>query len=206
MDDRAHHAAIDELIARDDDLAQAVGRSGRPGVFRRPPTFPSLVLFILEQQVSLASAAATYRRLEERGRVTPRLLLRLDDTELRAIGFSRQKAGYVRSLAMSVADGTLTLEDLAASPDDEVRRALTAVRGVGHWTADVFLLVCLGRPDVWPVGDRALQVGTGEVTGAARPPTVRELRTIGERWRPMRSTAARIVWHDYLVRRGRSSL
>ncbi|HSJ27865.1 MAG TPA: DNA-3-methyladenine glycosylase 2 family protein [Acidimicrobiia bacterium] len=205
MDDRAHHAAIDELISRDSDLAQAVGRSGRPGLFRRPPTFPSLVLFVLEQQVSLASAAATYRRLEERGPVTPEAVLHLDGSELRSIGVSRQKAGYVRSLATGVIDGTLSFDHLASAPDQEVRTALTALPGIGRWTADVFLLVCLGRPDVWPIGDRALQVGTGEVVGSRHTPTAPELEQIGERWRPLRSTAARIVWHDYLVRRGRSA-
>lgn len=200
-----HDSAIDQLVASDPQLAAIVTRSGRPPVFRRPATFPTLVLLILEQQVSLASAAAAYRRLQDAGPVTPETLLARDDADLARIGFSRQKTGYVRALAAAVRDGVLDLAALANLPDAEVRASLIARPGIGPWTADIFLLSCLGRPDVWPVGDRALQVGTGEALGLEQTPSAAELAGIGERWVPLRSTAAQLLWHDYLARRGRTS-
>ncbi len=199
----SHEAAVDRLIADDPALAAVIERFGRPAVFRRPATFATLVLLILEQQVSLASAAAAFRRLEKAGPVTPKGVLSLDDDQLRAVGFSRQKTGYVRSLATSIVSGHLDLAQLEDLSDNDARTALVALPGIGPWTADVFLLSCLGRPDIWPVGDRALQVGTGEVLGLAETPSPGLLDTIGERWRPLRSTAAQVIWHDYLARRNR---
>jgi DNA-3-methyladenine glycosylase II len=197
--DTSHHAAIDRLIESDRHLAAVVARSGRPEPFRRPPTFATLVLLILEQQVSLSSAAAAFRRLEERIPVEPEPLLGLDDETLHAVGFSRQKTRYVRALSHAVLAGGIALD----GPDDEVRESLLALPGIGPWTVDVFLLSCLGRPDVWPVGDRALQVGTAEALHLDTVPSPETLEIIGERWRPMRSTAAQLIWHDYLARRGR---
>lgn len=200
-----HDHAIDRLIGLDQHLAIVVDRFGRPEVFRRPSTFATLVLLILEQQVSLSSAAAAYRRLAEAGPVDPETLLGFDDASLREFGFSRQKVRYLRALAQAVASGDLPLELLAYLTDDEARSALTSIPGIGPWTADVFLLSCLARPDVWPVGDRALQVGTGEVLGLGTVPSPTELGEIGERWRPLRSTAAQLVWHHYLASRGRTT-
>ncbi len=199
----SHQAAIDRLIADDPALAAVIERFGRPAVFRRPATFATLVLLILEQQVSLASAAATFRRLEEAGPVTPEVVLSLDDERLRAIGFSRQKIGYTRSLANAIASERIELARLHTVSDETVRATLVALPGIGPWTADVFLLSCLGRPDIWPVGDRALQVGISDVLELDEPPSPTLLDTIGERWRPLRSTAAQIIWHDYLARRNR---
>lgn len=199
----SHEGAIDQLIADDPALAAVVDRFGRPAVFRRPATFATLVLLILEQQVSLASAAAAFRRLEEAGPVTPKAVLSLDDDRLRAIGFSRQKTGYARSLATAIVNGHLDLAWLDTLSDDTARTMLVSHPGIGPWTADVFLLSCLGRPDMWPVGDRALQVGTRDVLELAETPSPVLLDTIGERWRPLRSTAAQIIWHDYLSRRNR---
>ncbi|MEX2653464.1 MAG: DNA-3-methyladenine glycosylase 2 family protein, partial [Acidimicrobiia bacterium] len=200
MDPR-HYLAIDWLIGRDPHLAAVVDRFGRPEVFRRPPTFATLVLLILEQQVSLSSAAAAYGRLAAAGAVDPESLLGLDDVTLREFGFSRQKTRYVRALAQATASGDLVLERLADLTDDEVRSVLTSIPGIGPWTADVFLLSCLARPDVWPVGDRALQVGSAEVLGLTAVPGPTELAQIGERWRPLRSTAAQLIWHHYLASR-----
>ncbi len=190
------------LVDRHPELRRIVERYGLPPPWSRPPGFATLVLFILEQQVSLASAAAAYRRLEERtGLVTPETVMGSSDDQLKADGFSRQKIRYVRSLADECIRGRFDLEDLADLPDDAVRRRLTSLPGIGPWTADVYLIACLDRPDVWPVGDRALQVSTATVLGLDRPPTPEEMGGIGERWRPHRTSAAHLLWHDYLSRR-----
>lgn len=193
-----------ELTARDPDLARLVESHGRPALWLRPPGFASLVLFILEQQVSLASGAAAYRRLLARiGTMTPSGLLATTPAQLREAGVSRQKDRYLRALAEAVENGTLDLDALSTLPDDAVRAALIALPGIGTWTADVYLLACLARPDLWPVGDRALRVAAAEALGLDGVPTQSELVEIGERWRPHRSTAARLLWHAYLTRRGR---
>lgn len=205
MDESSFGQAVQDLVSRDADLARIVHQHGRPALWTRPPGYPALVLFILEQQVSLASAAAAYSRLAERlGGMSPELLARATPEELRASGVSRQKDRYLRALSAAVLDGTLDLAGLAELPDDEVRRALVALPGIGPWTADVYLLACLGRPDLWPIGDRALQVAVAEALGLAAVPDPASLTVLGERWRPLRSTAARLLWHGYLSRRGRA--
>ncbi|HKY47967.1 MAG TPA: DNA-3-methyladenine glycosylase 2 family protein [Acidimicrobiia bacterium] len=192
------------LAEADGSLAAALDRFGEPQFWHRRPGFDTLVLFILEQQVSLASGAAAFNRLRARvGNVTPAAVLIPSDEELRADGFSRQKSRYVRELAKAVLDGRIDLASLESKPDQEVRRELVALVGIGPWTADVYLLSCLRRPDVWPVLDRALQVAAGEVLGLEAAPTPAMLAELGERWRPHRSSAARLMWHAYLSRRGR---
>lgn len=201
---RSFERAVAELTGRDRDLAAVVERHGPPPFWTREPGFPTLILFILEQQVSLASARAAYDRLLERvDRLTPEAFLELDDGTLRAAGFSRQKTGYGRDLARAVVSGSLDLEGLGRRPDGEVREALTAVRGIGRWTADVYLLSALRRPDVWPTGDLALARAVGEVKGVEVEPTSAGLEEVAEPWRPWRAAAARILWHDYLSRRNR---
>jgi DNA-3-methyladenine glycosylase II len=198
-------AAVDELAARDADLAGIVERFGRPPLWDREPGFGTLVHLILEQQVSLASAAAAFGRLRVAADpLTPARFLELTDAQLLAIGFSRQKARYGRALAEGLEKGALDLHALEASDDDTVHRALQAVPGIGPWTSTIYLLMVLGRPDVWPVGDIALQAAVGEVKGLGRRPSALEMVELGEVWRPWRSVAARLFWHDYLGRRGRS--
>lgn len=198
--------AIEVLIGSDERLDAIVRAHGRPAPWTRPPGFATLILFILEQQVSLASAAAAYRRLEQRlGQVTPAAVLAATDDELREDGFSRQKTGYVRRLATVLETGSLDLAGMDALPDEAVRTTLTALPGIGPWTADVYLLACLGRPDVWPIGDRALQVAAGEAITDTGPLSPVELDRLGETWRPHRSVAALILWHSYLARRSRPS-
>ncbi|NYG07020.1 DNA-3-methyladenine glycosylase II [Phycicoccus badiiscoriae] len=204
MDDDLFARTVAALVADDPDLAELVSTHGAPPLWLRPAGFPSLVLFILEQQVSLASAAAAYRKVVERiGAMTPRALLASTPEELRVDGVSRQKDRYLRALAAAVTTGALDLDGLADLDDDAVRAALTSLPGIGRWTADVYLLACLGRPDLWPVGDRALQVAAAETLGLDEVPDQARLAELGERWRPHRSTAARLLWHGYLVRRGR---
>lgn len=205
MEQRGFEAAVDELVAADGDLAALVDQHGVPVLWTRPGGFPSLVLFILEQQVSLASAAAAYAKILRRiGAMEPAALLATTAEELREDGVSRQKDRYLRALATAVLTGDLDLVALRDLPDDDVRRELMALPGIGSWTADVYLLACLGRPDLWPVGDRALQVAAAEALRLDVVPVRDELEAIGERWRPHRSTAARLLWHGYLARRGRT--
>ena len=205
MDDDLFTRTVAGLTADDPHLAELVATHGVPPLWLRPTGFPSLVLFILEQQVSLASAAAAYRKVVERiGDLTPDALLARTPDELRLDGVSRQKDRYLRALATAVMTGDLDLDGLADLDDAAVRRALTALPGIGRWTADVYLLACLGRPDLWPVGDRALQVAVAETLRLDAVPDQAALDELGERWRPHRSTAARLLWHGYLARRGRS--
>jgi DNA-3-methyladenine glycosylase II len=196
--------AVAELAERDPDLAGIVARYGLPPLWDREPGFATLIHLILEQQVSLASARAAFDRL--RAATDPLSaagFLELTDAKLLAIGFSRQKARYGRALAQAIGSGALDLEALGGLDDEAVHRALQAVPGIGPWTSTIYLLMVLGRPDVWPVGDIALAASVGDVKGLGRRPGTTEMAELGEAWRPWRSVAARLFWHDYLGRRGR---
>jgi len=200
---RTLRRAARELGAADPRLGASVERYGPPPLWSRDPSYATLVHLILEQQVSLASAQAAFDRLRTTlgGSVEPAGLLALCDPELRTVGFSRQKAGYARTLASAMLDG-FDLGVLSTMPDDEVRRALTAMPGIGPWTADIYLTMCLLRPDVWPHGDLALATSARDLLELNERPTFAELGALAERWHPYRAVAARILWHDYLQRRG----
>ena len=205
LTERRFRQAVLELTARDRHLHAIVERHGRPDFWHRAPGFPTLLLLILEQQVSLASARAAFDKVDRRiGGVTPTGLLELSDEALRADGFSRQKTRYARELARALVDGTLDLDGLETLDDAGVRMELVALPGIGSWTAEVYLLSALRRPDTWPVGDLALQVAAAEALGLETRPSPQELGEIGERWRPHRATAARLLWHRYLTVRGRA--
>lgn len=198
-------AAVDELAARDPDLAGIVARHGPPPLWDREPGFATLIHIILEQQVSLASARSAFERLLAVAEpLSTSRFLELTDQELLAIGFSRQKAQYGRALAAAIDSGDLDLDALDALDDDNVHRALQAVPGIGPWTSTVYLLMVLLRPDLWPVGDIALAQAVGDVKGLGRRPAPLGMARLGEAWRPWRSVAARLFWHDYLSRRGRA--
>jgi DNA-3-methyladenine glycosylase II len=159
----------------------------------------------MEQQVSLESGAAMYRRVVGLlGEVTPETVIEAGPGSLRSIGVTRQKAAYVTDLAQAVATGELDLARLAQAGADDARRALLAINGIGPWTADAYLLSALRFPDVFPVGDRALQVGTAEVLGMSSAPDAEQLELLSQSWRPVRAAAARLIWHCYLTRRGRA--
>ncbi|MGZ8439033.1 MAG: DNA-3-methyladenine glycosylase family protein, partial [Candidatus Limnocylindrales bacterium] len=197
--------AVDELAAGDPDLAGIVARHGPPPLWDRAPGFPTLIHIVLEQQVSLASAQAAFDRLRAAtDPLNPTRFLELTDAELLGIGFSRQKARYGRALAEAIESGGLDLDSLETLDDDAVHAALQAVPGIGPWTSTVYLLMVLLRPNGWPVGDIALAESVGEVKGLGRRPDPSELAELGESWRPWRSVAVRLFWHDYLSRRGRS--
>jgi DNA-3-methyladenine glycosylase II len=194
--------AVGELAAHDADLRGIVDRFGPPPLWDRPPGFRTLVHIVLEQQVSLASAQSAFDRLNAAvDLVTPQSFLRLNDEQLLAIGFSRQKASYVRNLARALESRALDLESLELLDDDRVERELMALTGIGPWTASIYLLMALRRPDVWPAADMALATAVAEVKRLPGRPNADQMRTLAESWRPWRSVAARLFWHDYLGRR-----
>jgi DNA-3-methyladenine glycosylase II len=197
--------AVAELAGRDADIAAIVGRYGLPPLWDRVPGFATLLHIVLEQQVSLASARAAFDRLvAATDPLTPAAFLSLSDEQLLAIGFSRQKARYGRAIAAAVEDGALDLDGLGDRPDEDVVAALEALPGVGPWTSSIYLLMVLGRPDVWPVADVALAESIRAVKSLEHRPDPDEMTQLAEPWRPWRSVAARLLWHDYLARRGRT--
>ena len=192
------------LADEDPALAGAIEAHGMPEFWHRPAGFQSLVLLILEQQVSLESGAAAYRRvLDAADQMTPAGIAQLGMEGLRGAGTTRQKASYITELAEKTLSGEFDLRALDRVSPGEARQELVSLRGVGPWTADAYLLSSLRHPDMWPVGDRALQVGTAEVLGLGATPDEEELEILGEPWRPARAVAARIIWHSYLSSRGR---
>ncbi|HSM44796.1 MAG TPA: hypothetical protein VK969_07255, partial [Acidimicrobiia bacterium] len=204
LDEETFRLAVDLLTAEDEGLARVVERWGLPEFWHRRPGFETLVLLILEQQVSLESGAAMYRRLAGLlGEVSPENTLAAGPDQLRAIGVTRQKTGYLIELSRMLVEGELELETLESQPVAMARGTLIAIKGIGPWTADAYLLSASRRPDLWPVGDRALQVGTAETLEMSRAPDEEQLELLGEPWRPIRAAAARLIWHAYLSERGR---
>lgn len=179
-------------------FAGLLARNGPPPLWRRHPSFQTLVRLVLEQQVSLASANAAFRRLEARvGNVTPSSVLESTDAQLKGDGFSRQKAGYVRGIAHLILDGDFEPETMPADATVS-KQALMSIRGIGPWTAACFLVFALGLPDEWPRGDRALHVSMAQVMHLPSIPGSDDAESIASSWTPHRSTAARMLWHDYL--------
>lgn len=190
---------VQYLAAKDEDLAKIASRYGPPPLWEREQGFHTLIHIILEQQVSLASAKAAYKRLEEAANpLTPGRFLRLTDEELKEIGFSRQKTRYGRELSKAIIEGSLDIPGLDKLKDEEAREQLMKVTGIGSWTADIYLLMALGRPDIWPSGDLALEVAVQQIKGRTMRPRAEELKKMSERWQPWRAVAARLLWHYYL--------
>ena len=191
-------AGLDLLGAIEPAFAAAVARVGYPAPRIRERGYATLLRTIVGQQVSVASADAVWRRLDAGvgGATDPAAIARADDETLRAAGLSRQKASYARSLADEVTSGRL---DLARLPDDDEAAiaALVAVKGVGRWSAEVYLLFAEGRPDIWPAGDLAVQIEVGRILGHATRPSERLTRDLAEAWRPHRGAAAIFTWHHY---------
>ncbi len=200
LTERALAAGVRALARRDPDLAAIVESHGRPPLWSRPPGFATLVWIILEQQVSIASARAAFERLTAAlGEVAPAAFLGLDEADLKRVGFSRQKARYCRSLAAALGEGRLDLDEIAGMPDGVARSALVSLDGVGPWTADIYLLMALGRRDVWPAGDLALAEAARRIKRLDERPGPDELARLAEPWRPWRAVAARLLWHFYLA-------
>ena len=188
--------AVRELAARDADMARILRTAGPPPLRARAPGFGSLVKIICAQQVSTASARAIVGRLEAACEpLTPEWVLMAGVDALRALGFSGQKAAYAVGIAEAVASRRLDFDAVAGMPDDEAIDALVTLKGVGRWTAEVYLLFALGRPDLWPVDDLGIVVAMHRLKGLPERPRRAEMQAFGEAWRPLRSVAARMLWH-----------
>jgi DNA-3-methyladenine glycosylase II len=191
--------AVRYLAERDSDLARIYKHLGIPPMWAREEGFHTLIHIILEQQVSLSSARAAYNRLlAAAAPLTPERFLQFDDIELKSIGFSRQKTNYGRNLASSIVEGELNLAAFSSMDDDAVRSELVRIKGIGNWTADIYLLMVLGRRDIWPKGDLALAVAMQRIKALTHRPTPEELEAMSVDWRPWRAVAARMLWHYYL--------
>jgi DNA-3-methyladenine glycosylase II len=194
--------AARELAARDQLLADIHATYGDPPLWQRAAGFRTLVHIILEQQVSLSSAKSMLLRLENAIQpFTPERFVELGEGHLRGLGVTRQKSGYVLHLAQSVVSGELSLPGLSRLSDDQVLVQLTGIKGIGLWSANIYLLMAMRRADIWPAGDLALAVAIKELKGLAAKPTPEELEVIAEAWRPHRAVAARMLWQYYLGRK-----
>ena len=200
MTDFDFELGMQTLIKSDRDLAMVIQKFGQPPRWLRPPGFATLIHIILEQQVSLASAKAVFARLNSQIDLTPQNLLKLDDLELKQIGFSRQKTRYVRGLADAVATEELDLEKLATADDLTIRNRLKTIKGIGDWTVDMYLMMALQRPDIFPSKDLAVAVAIKAIKNLDTRPKPAALEQIAEQWRPYRAIATQILWHYYLNR------
>ena len=191
------NAGLDEIAAREPAIARALQLAGYPEPRIRERGYRTLLRTIVGQQVSVAAAASVWNKLEaELGEVTPETLLAADFDTLRACGLSRQKQGYARSLSELVASGELDLENLPAD-DEEAIAELVRIKGIGRWSAEIYLLFAEGRPDIWPAGDLAIQVGLGRILGLPERPSEKEIRAAAEDWRPHRGAVTLLTWHCY---------
>ena len=190
------------LIERDRDLAAIINRYGSPSQWQRKPGFATLIRIILEQQVSLASAKVTFERLcKIVTPLTPDNFLKLDDTELKAIGFSRQKTSYGRELSQAIVKDDLDINALEKADDLTVRKKLTKIKGIGDWTTDMYLMMALERPDIFPSKDLAVAIAVKEIKNLDHKPKSEQLELIAKSWQPYRTIATMILWHYYLNRK-----
>ena len=197
-----YHIICDEFASIDADLAVIIQAHGYPPFWSRPNTFETLVHIILEQQVSLASALSALNKLRERLiELTPERLLLLTDEEMRACYVSRQKTIYIRHLAQALASGQLNLAELEDMEDADIRAKLTALKGIGHWTTDVYLMFVLQHADVFPIGDLAAVNAMKRVKKLPADTTREEIIAIAAKWQPYRTIATMLLWHFYLSAR-----
>ncbi len=192
------NSGLDALAAREPGIARALALAGYPSPRIRQRGYATLLRTIVGQQVSVASAASVWARLEALlgPDMRPEVLLAAEFDVLRACGFSRQKQGYARSLCELVSSGELNLDTLPEG-DEEAIALLTRIKGIGRWSAEIYLLFAEGRPDIWPAGDLAVQAGLHRILGLAERPSEKETRVLGEPWRPWRGAAAIFTWHCY---------
>jgi DNA-3-methyladenine glycosylase II len=192
------HESLDALAALEPAFAAVLDRHGRPEPRVSPPGATTLLRTIVGQQVSVAAARSMWAKLEAAYGSPPDLasLLEATDEDLRQAGISRQKAGYVRSLAALVTSGELDLDALPQD-DEEAIALLTRIKGIGRWSAEIYLLFAEGRVDIWPAGDLAVQIEIGKLMGLDGKPTEKQLRELAEQWRPHRGAAAVLAWHSY---------
>lgn len=197
------HSLCDLLSQKDPHLNNILTEYGYPPMWSRPNTFQSLILTILEQQVSLASAYAAFRKLKQRtGTVTPQKIRALTDEELRSCYFSRQKILYARELARAFVSKDIQLRRLVSQPNEDIRTVLKKVKGIGDWTADIYLIHVLQRTDIFPLGDIALVNSIKHIKQLPAHTTRDELLEIGKLWQPYRTIATMLFWHAYIQRKG----
>ena len=194
----AIHSGLDALAAAEPRMARALEIAGYPEPRIRTRGYATLLRTIVGQQVSVAAAASMWRKLEAHlgEDVAPEKLIASHFDELRACGLSRQKQGYARSLCEMVLSGDLTFDALPAD-DEEAIELLTRIKGIGRWSAEIYLLFAEGRPDIWPAGDLAVQAGLHRILGLEERPSEKETRVLAEGWRPHRGAAAIFTWHCY---------
>jgi len=197
-----YHAICDQLASIDSDLGAIISAHGYPPFWSRPNTFETLVHIILEQQVSLASALSALNKLRERlGLLTPEGMLTLNDEEMRACYVSRQKMSYLRHLAEALTSGRLNLAELEDMEDEAIRAKLTALKGIGHWTTDVYVMFVLQHADVFPTGDLAAMNALKRLKNLPANTPKEELIALAEPWRPYRTIATMLLWHLYLSKK-----
>jgi DNA-3-methyladenine glycosylase II len=197
------HVICRKLAKLDGNLAAIIKEHNYPPMWTRPATFQTLILTILEQQVSLASAYAAFKKLKEKiGFVTPAKILALTDEELRSCYFSRQKIIYARELAKAIQSRKINLKKLGLLHDEDIRAEMIQLKGIGHWTIDVYLMHALQRTDLFPLGDIALVNSLKETKQLPKDISKEEMLKIAEPWRPYRTIAAMILWHSYIQKRG----
>jgi DNA-3-methyladenine glycosylase II len=191
-------SALDAIAAIEPRMAAALAIAGYPEPRIRPRGYHTLLRTIVGQQVSVAAAASVWRKLEALlgEDIPPQKLLAADFDALRGCGLSRQKQGYARSLCEQVASGALDLHHLPAG-DEEAIAQLTAIKGIGRWSAEIYLLFAEGREDIWPAGDLAVQAGIGKILGLPERPSEKQTRELAEKWRPHRGSVAIFTWHCY---------
>ncbi|MGZ8539094.1 MAG: DNA-3-methyladenine glycosylase family protein [Chitinophagaceae bacterium] len=193
----------DLLSKKDMHLKNIVRQYGYPPMWTRPANFQTLILIILEQQVSLASAKAAFLKLKEKlGTITPGKLLQLTDAELKACYFSRQKIVYARHLATAIVSKQLNLERLSLLPDEKIREELKRIKGIGDWTVDIYLLFALQRTDIFPTGDLAMMNAFKEIKQLEKQVSKEEVIVLSQNWKPHRSVATMMLWHYYIQKRG----
>ncbi len=196
------HSYCNQLSKRDSHFRRIIKEHGYPPMWTRKQGFETLILTILEQQVSLAAAFAAYKKLKSKiGTVTPVKILAMTNEELRECYFTRQKQGYAKNLAEAFVNKSIPWKQFPEMTDDEVRRHLTAIKGIGNWTADVYLMHALQRTDLFPLGDIALVNSLKETKSLPVHTSKDELLALAEPWRPYRTIAAMILWHAYIKRR-----
>lgn len=199
FDQSNYQFICDQLASADPELQQIIDTHGYPPFWSRPNSFESLVHIILEQQVSLASALSALNKLKERVQeLTPARILLLTDEEMRTCYVSRQKSGYIKYLAEALLSGQLKLDEFYHMPDDQIRAQLTALKGIGNWTADVYLMFALQRADIFPIGDLAAVNALKRVKRLPAGTTIEQLLEIITKWQPYRTLAAMLLWHYYL--------
>lgn len=196
--DQSLRRPLKKLADADADLARAVAQVGLPRKRAHDPSFAGLLRILVAQQISAAAARSITARLEAAANpLTPETFLALGDGDVRAIGLSGQKVRYGRALADAITEGALDLAAIDGMDDESAIAALVEIKGIGQWTAEIYLLFALRRPDVWPAGDLAIRSAVQRLRGLKERPSIAEARELAEPWRPYRSAAARFLWHFY---------